>query len=81
MGPLHPILGAGASLLRGGALQHRSAGAGVLRGALEYELPLGEEGGDADARLGLSVMALVPAIDSERSRPWVVTTLMVGAGF
>ncbi len=75
--PLHPILGAGASWLRGGALEHRSAGAGVLRGALEYELPLS----DADARLGLNVMALVPAIDSERSRPWLVTTLMLGAGF
>lgn len=77
---LHPILGAGASWLYGGALEahgSRSAGAGVLRGALEYELPLG----DSDARLGLDVVALVPAIDIERSRPWVVTTLMIGAGF
>lgn len=78
---LHPILGAGASWLHGGALdasgKSRSAGAAVLRGALEYELPIG----DADARLGLNVTALVPAIESERSRPWVVTTLMIGAGF
>lgn len=80
---LHPILGAGASWLHGGAVRSesegssRSAGAGVLRAALEYELPLA----DADARLGLNVLALVPAIDSDRSRPWLVTTLMIGAGF
>jgi hypothetical protein len=74
---LHPILGAGASWLHGGALEHRSAGAGVLRGALEYELPVGE----ADARVGLHVTAFVPAIEIDRSRPWVVTSLMLGAGF
>lgn len=75
---LHPILGAGASYLRGGALgEDGSAGAGVLRGALEYELPLA----DADARLGLSVSALVPAIGTERTRPWMLGALTVGAGF
>lgn len=75
---LHPILGAGASYLRGGALgENSAAGAGVLRGALEYELPIS----DADARLGLSVSALVPAIGSERTRPWTLGALTVGAGF
>jgi hypothetical protein len=75
---LHPILGAGASYLRGGALGEPSgAGAGVLRGALEYELPLA----DADARLSLNLLALVPAIGTERSRPWTLATLAVGAGF
>jgi hypothetical protein len=75
---LHPVLGAGASLLRGGALgQHDSAGAGLLRGALEYELPIA----DADARLSVSVLALVPAIGSERTRPWTMAALTVGAGF
>lgn len=63
--------------MRGGALSHQSVGAGVLRGALEYELPVS----DADARLGLNVMALVPAIGSERSRPFAVATVMIGAGF
>jgi hypothetical protein len=72
-----PPGGVGASWLHGGALEHRSAGAGVLRGALEYEPPLG----DADARLGLNVLALVPAIQIERSRPWLMTSLMIGAGF
>lgn len=75
---LHPVLGAGASFLRGGALgEHESAGAGLLRGALEYELPIT----DADARLSLSVLALVPAIGSERTRPWTMAALTVGAGF
>lgn len=75
---LHPVLGAGASFLRGGALgKHESAGAGSLRGALEYELPIA----DADARLSLSVLALVPAIGSERTRPWTMAALTVGAGF
>jgi len=76
---LHPILGAGASVLRGGALQHGTAGAGVLRGALEYELPIV----DADARIGLNLIGLVPAIASqtERTRPWVEAAVMIGAGF
>jgi len=75
---LHPIVGAGASFLHGGALgQHDSAGAGTLRGALEYELPIA----DADARVSLNVMALVPAIGTERSRPWTMAAVMVGAGF
>jgi hypothetical protein len=75
---LHPIVGAGASFLHGGALgQTSSAGAGVLRGALEYELPIA----DADARLSLNLMALVPAIGTERTRPWTMAALMVGAGF
>ena len=75
---LHPILGAGASYLRGGAVgDDESAGAGVLRGALEYELPIS----DADARLGLNLLAMVPAIGTERTRPWATIALTVGAGF
>ena len=77
---LHPVLGAGASFLRGGALgdsEHDSAGAGLLRCAVEYELPIV----DADARLSLSGLLLVPAIGSERTRPWTMAALTVGAGF
>lgn len=76
---LHPVVGAGASWLRGGALGggHASAGAGSLRCTLEYQLPID----DADARLSLSALALVPAIGSERTRPWTVAALTVGAGF
>jgi hypothetical protein len=75
---LHPIVGAGASWLHGGALgDDDNAGAGVLRGALEYELPIN----DADARLGLNLIALVPAIGTERTRPWATAALTIGAGF
>lgn len=75
---LHPVLGAGASFLHGGALgEPENAGAGVLRGALEYELPMV----DADARLGLNLLLLVPAIGIERSKPWTSAALTVGAGF
>ncbi len=75
---LHPVLGAGASFLRGGALgTSSSVGAGVLRAGLEYELPIA----DADARLGLNLVGLVPAIGSERTQPWAMAALTVGAGF
>lgn len=75
---LHPIVGAGASWLRGGALgQADSVGAGMLRGALEYELPIV----DADARVSLDAIAFVPAIGSERTKPWGMVALLVGAGF
>jgi hypothetical protein len=75
---LHPILGAGASWLHGGAVgEARNAGAGVLRGSLEYELPID----DADARLGLNLLALIPAIGIERTRPWATAALTVAAGF
>jgi hypothetical protein len=75
---IHPIVGAGASLLRGRALgEDESVGAGVLRGALEYELPLD----GADARLALSVAAFVPAIGTARSRPWAMSALSLGVGF
>ena len=75
---LHPIIGAGASWLHGGALgEDDNTGAGVLRGALEYELPIS----DADARLGLNLIALVPAIGTERTRPWAIAALTIGAGF
>jgi hypothetical protein len=75
---LHPIVAAGGSYLHGGALgESASAGAGVLRGTLEYELPIA----DADARLGLSIVAFVPAIGTERSAPWTLGALTVAAGF
>ena len=75
---LHPILGAGASWLHGSALgEHPNVGAGVLRGALEYDLPIS----DADARVGVSAMLLVPAIASDDAQPWVTLGASVGIGF
>jgi hypothetical protein len=75
---LHPLLGAGVGWLHGTELgPRRNAGAGVLRGGLEYELPLEE----ADARVGLTCMGLVPAIASDRTAPWLVGGVTIGAGF
>jgi hypothetical protein len=77
---LHPIVSAGAAYVRhreDESGDERGLGAGVLRGTLEYELPVS----DADARVGLSIIGLVPAIESERREPWVMGALTVGAGF
>jgi hypothetical protein len=76
---LHPTVGAGAALVHGEQTeQDDSVGAGTLRGTLEYELPLR----DAEARVGLSVIALVPTINSQvREEPWVLGALTVGVGF
>jgi hypothetical protein len=77
---LHPIVSAGAAYVRHRPDEDGDAqglGAGVLRGTLEYELPVN----DADARVGLSLIGLVPAINSDREEPWVMGALTVGAGF
>jgi hypothetical protein len=75
---LHPIIGAGAALLNGDLTnQDESSGAGTLRGSIEYELPVD----DAEARVGLSLTGLVPAINSQRETPWVLGALTVSAGF
>ena len=57
--------------------QEDSSGAGTLRGAIEYQLPVE----DAEARVGISLNALVPAINSQREEPWVIGALTVSAGF
>jgi hypothetical protein len=81
--PLHPVVGTGAAFVQAQeGTQKSSLGAAVLRGALEYELPLA----DADARVGLSVTGLVPAIGGQaapgvRRDPWVMGALTVSAGF
>lgn len=76
--PLHPIVGTGAALVQmQDATGKSTLGAAVLRGALEYELPVA----DADARVGLSAAGLIPAITTEARRPWVMGALTVSAGF
>jgi hypothetical protein len=75
---LHPIIGAGAALLDGELNgQDEASGAGTLRGAIEYQLPVD----DAEARVGLSLTGLVPAVNSQREEPWVIAALTVSAGF
>lgn len=75
---LHPIIAAGAAMLDGDLTgQDEASGAGTLRGAIEYQLPVE----DAEARVGIGLTALVPAINSEREEPWVMGALTVSAGF
>lgn len=82
---LHPILGAGAGVARlerasASGLESRSVGVGVLRGALEYVLPVS----GTDARAGLEVLGAVPAIAAENAgdpKPWLLISATVGVGF
>jgi hypothetical protein len=79
---LHPIVGAGAAWLReSGVKGDGSALACVIRGGLEYRLPLAGANAEPDARLGVNVLALVPAIGTDRERPWILGAVSVGIGF
>ena len=83
---LHPILGAGAAVARldsmgeDGELETATYGVGVLRGSLEYVLPVS----DADARTGIDAIGSVPAIHGKGQSdpgPWLVLVARVGVGF
>jgi len=85
-GPLHPILGAGAGAARveldngvGGTDSH-TIGVGLLRGTLQYALPIR----DTDARASIDVTGAVPAIrgsDTPDSNPYLLVLATVGVGF
>jgi hypothetical protein len=83
-----PVIGAGGGFARtyrvddmgnrtsGGA----SMGVGLLRGALEYRLPID----DVDSRAGLSVMGVLPAIRGDGApdiKGWILAGLTLGIGF
>ena len=84
---LHPILGAGAGVARVNVIDAQTGnssahtlGTGVLRGTLEYGLPVRS----TDARAGISVIGAVPAIrssDEVSTSPWVLFVATVGVGF
>ena len=83
---LHPILGAGAAVARldsmgdDGELETATYGVGVLRGTLEYVLPVSE----ADARAGIDAIGSVPAIHEKGQSdpgPWLALVARVGVGF
>jgi hypothetical protein len=84
---LHPILGAGAAVARldrqdpvTGDLETSTLGVGVLRGTLQYLLPVPS----TDARAGIDVIGSVPAIrgsDDAPSSPWLLIVATVGVGF
>jgi hypothetical protein len=83
---LHPILGAGAGVASidheaaDGSVKASTYGVGVLRGTLEYVLPVEQ----ADARAGVDVVGSVPAIhgrDAPDPGAWLVFVARVGVGF
>jgi hypothetical protein len=83
---LHPIIGAGAGVVRlgtrasDGTATTSTYGVGVLRGTVEYVLPVER----ADARVGLDASASVPAIQGKGANdasPWLLLSARVGVGF
>lgn len=63
-----------------GQLSAQNLGIGILRGSLEYVLPVR----GTDARASIDVMGAVPAIRSESANsvsPWVLAVASVGVGF
>jgi hypothetical protein len=84
---LHPILGAGAAVARlerrdpeDGTLNDDTLGVGILRGTLEYLLPVPH----TDARAGIDVIGSIPAIRASNaapSSPWLLVVATVGVGF
>lgn len=83
---LHPIIGAGAGVARlgtrasDGTTKTSTYGVGVLRGTVEYVLPVER----ADARVGLDASASVPAIQAKGAgdaSPWLLFSARVGVGF
>jgi hypothetical protein len=83
---LRPIVAAGAGLARldeagaDGSLHTWTVGLGVLRGTLEYALPVT----GADARVGVDVQAALPAIRGSAPAEvegWLVAMARVGVGF
>ena len=83
---LHPILGAGGGIARidridaeTDELVGSTVGIGLLRGALQYRLPVD----GVDARAELDVIGSVPAFRDEAGdvSPWLTLALAVGVGF
>ena len=83
---LRPILGAGAGVARldraeaDGSVETATYGVGILRGTLEYVLPVS----GADARAGIDAIGSVPAIHEKgQSNPgaWLSLVARVGVGF
>jgi len=83
---LRPIIGAGGGVARldeaaqGGGVSTSTVGLGVLRGTLEYVLPVA----GADARVGVDLLGALPAIRDASTpdvRGWLIASARVGVGF
>lgn len=85
--PLRPIVAAGAGVSRldiraldsNDDIESHTVGVGVLRGTLQYQLPVV----GVDARVGLDLVGTIPALgrSSELPKPWLTASLGVGIGF
>jgi hypothetical protein len=63
-----------------GSFETATYGVGILRGSLEYVLPVS----DADARAGVDAIGSVPAIHEKGASdpgPWLALVARVGVGF
>jgi len=83
---IHPILAAGAGMARldladpaTGDVDPVTIGVGLLRGSLQYRLPVR----GVDARAGLDVIGSVPAFAkaADDTSPWLTLSASVGVGF
>jgi hypothetical protein len=83
---LRPILGAGAGVARldatdaNGSLQTSTVGVALLRGTMEYVLPVA----GVDGRVGVDIEGAVPAIRANTAPDtagWLIATARVGVGF
>jgi hypothetical protein len=83
---VRPIIGAGAGVARldalaaGGSIATSTIGIALLRGTLEYVLPIA----GVDGRVGVDVEGALPAIRSQSAPDvagWITTTARVGVGF
>ncbi|MCB9590422.1 MAG: hypothetical protein H6718_33740 [Polyangiaceae bacterium] len=83
---LHPIIAAGAGLARldlaqpDGSINGETIGVGLLRGSLQYLLPVD----GTDARASLDVSGALPAIRGENGpdvKPWMTIGASVVVGF
>ena len=83
---VRPIVGAGAGVARldalaaGGGIATATIGVALLRGTLEYVLPIA----GVDGRVGVDVEGALPAIRSQSAPDvagWITTTARVGVGF
>jgi hypothetical protein len=83
---LHPVIGAGAGIARietrndAGEEETATLGVGVLRGTIDYVLPVA----GVDARVGLDAIGCVPATpggNSADAGPWLMAAAHVGVGF
>ncbi len=85
--PWRPVVGAGAGLARyyqdtadGNGTDAESLGIGLVRVAIEYQLPVEA----TDTRAGLGITGALPAIRAEGApdlNPWVIVGFTIGVGF